>query len=65
MIYQEPVGEVRKAAMDDLASKLGIGGINLCALAVDVNVYYETSPLYAARNIGFPGCPGATMLPGD
>jgi hypothetical protein len=62
-LFKEPLGDVRRAALLDLETRLGLTVPRLCTVLVDVRV--ETSGFLAGKHIGFPGCPGATALPGD
>lgn len=62
-LFKEPLGDVRRAALLDLETRLGLTVPRLCTVLVAVRV--ETEGFLAGKHIGFPGCPGATALPGD
>lgn|GEM_PF-6992619 len=59
VILKEPIGEVRRSATKDLIEKLAISNVDVCTLVADVNVPYFVNEFYSAKNLGFPGCPGA------
>lgn len=65
VLLQEPIGEVRRDATNALIEKLGITNEDVCKLTAEVNVPYYVNELYSAKDIGFPGCPGAVKFSGD
>lgn len=65
VILKEPIGEVRRSATKNLIEKLGISNADICTLVADVNVPYFVNEFYSAKNLGFPGCPGAEKFEGD
>lgn len=65
LLLKEPIAETRRSAAKDLADRLGISSDALCTLKYEVNVAYFVNSFYSAKNLGFPGCQGATALPGD
>lgn len=65
VILKEPIGEVRRSATKNLIEKLGISNADVCTLVADVNVPYFVNEFYSAKNLGFPGCPGAEKFEGD
>ncbi len=62
-ILKEPLGDIRRAAADDLMRRLGIDAPSLCTLLAGVRV--DVGGVFAGKYIGFAGCAGATALPGD
>lgn len=64
-IFKEPIGEVRRAMTNDLAQRLGVEAHDLCNLVAYVWVSPLANKLFTARNIGFSGCAGAPVFPGD
>ncbi|MEK7063757.1 MAG: hypothetical protein AAB955_03665 [Patescibacteria group bacterium] len=64
-LLKEPIAETRRSMVIDLEQRLGISGSDLCDLVAEVLVAPAASQFYAYKNVGFPGCPGATRLPGD
>lgn len=64
-IFREPIGEVRRKVSSELAKRLGISSMELCALDVLVIAPRWVSDYYADTNLGFPGCPGAVKFQGD
>lgn len=64
-IYREPISEVRRQMANDLLGRLGIAQNELCSVIASVRVVKSANEFYSGRNLGFPGCPGATKLPGD
>lgn len=65
LIYKEPIGDIRRQVSDDLAKRLGVSPLELCALDVLVVAPRWVNEYYADKNLGFPGCPGATKFNGD
>ncbi len=64
-LYREPLGEVRRAAAEDLGNRLGISGKALCSLVVEVGTPVWVNDTLGARSLGLPGCPGAQPFEGD
>lgn len=65
VIAKEPIGEIRKAAAEDLKNRLGISDSELCTLITEVRVPWWVNFSYADKNLGFPNCPGAVKFAGD
>lgn len=65
VIYREPIGEVRAKATSDLLGRLGITAQELCTLDSLVFAPRWVNNFYADKNLGFPGCPGATKFSED
>jgi hypothetical protein len=61
-ILQEPIGDVRKQAEQDLMSRLGINQDQACALRYWVGVPNFVNSIYSGKNLGFSFCPGAVAL---
>lgn len=61
-IFNEPIGEVRRAAEIDLLTQLGITEPEACYLRYVVLVPASVNAIYAGKNLGFSFCPGATQL---
>ena len=64
-LLQEPLGEVRKRATQDLASRLNIPPEGICSLVAEVTIPRDVNQFYSGKSLGFPGCSGATKFPGD
>ena len=62
-LFSEPIGKTRKTMTDDLVARLGITSKELCSLSARVAVPEWVNPSYSGKNLGFAGCPGATVLP--
>ena len=65
IIAQEPIGEIRRSAAEDLKNRLGVSVTELCSLVVDVRVMKWANDFYAGKNLGLPGCPGSEKFAGD
>lgn len=62
-ILQEPIGDNRMAAEQELMQKLGITQLEMCRLRYYVSVPQDVNAVYAAKgNLGFSFCPGAAQL---
>ncbi len=64
-LFAEPLGEVRKRATEFIMSEFGINESDVCTLIAEVTLPRGVSSFYDGKSLGFPGCPGATALPGD
>lgn len=64
-IFKEPIGNIRRTASNDLMQRLGVSSKELCTLDVLVVAPRWVNDYYADKNLGFPGCPGATKFSGD
>lgn len=62
-LLEEPIGETRKSAEDDLRSRLGLSDSELCALDYVVSTPTSVNSTYASINLGFSFCSGAVTLP--
>jgi hypothetical protein len=62
-LADEPLGEVRKAAEQNLMKSLGITQEQMCYLNYSVITSTYVSQKYGGINLGFSFCPGATQLP--
>ena len=62
-LYQEPIGQVRRAAEQYLLNTLGISSDEACTLKYMVSVPDKVNSVYSGENLGFSFCPGAVQLP--
>lgn len=62
-IFQEPLGENRLKAEEELRSTLRLSDAQLCKLSIDVAVSDDANETYSGRNLGLSFCPGAVPLP--
>jgi len=61
-ILQEPLGEVRKRAEQELIKLLGVSQTDLCRLRYIVSTPNWVNEIYSGKNLGFSFCPGAVQL---
>ncbi|MDB5194936.1 MAG: hypothetical protein JWO84_120 [Parcubacteria group bacterium] len=62
-LLTEPLGQARLNAEQFLEDRLGLTKDELCKLNYYVGTTYWVNERYAAGNLGFSSCPGATKLP--
>jgi hypothetical protein len=62
-LLQEPLRAARTKAEADLLARLGISALEACRLRLLVVTPAEVSAVYAGKNIGLTGCPGAVDIP--
>lgn len=62
-LFEEPLGESRRAAESKLLELLGLPEVALCTLDVSVGVPDTIGGAYAGKNLGLSFCPQATPLP--
>ncbi|MBI3574028.1 hypothetical protein HY090_03175 [Candidatus Kaiserbacteria bacterium] len=62
-IYKEPIGQVRQKMTQDLEERLGLSASDICNVLAFVWITPLANKLYLQKNVGFPGCPLAVVLP--
>lgn len=62
-LLTEPLGEARRAAEQELRSKLQLTNAQLCKLKAQVFTSNGVSEVYAGQDLGLSFCPGAVQLP--
>jgi hypothetical protein len=62
-LYQEPLGQYRTQAEDELIQDLGLTQDQMCSLNYDISVGQGVNDTYLGENLGFSFCPGAVALP--
>ena len=62
-LYQEPLGQYRITAEQDLMTRLGISEADMCRLNYVIAAGPGVNDAYSGKNLGFSFCPGATPLP--
>lgn len=62
-LLQEPIGQMRQEAEQELMQKLDIDEATMCQLRYTVLVSNDVNATYAGHNLGFSFCPGAVVLP--
>jgi cytoskeletal protein RodZ len=62
-LFQEPLGDNRKKAEQELQASLGLSNDLMCSLTYYLTAGPGVSAKYSNVNLGFSFCPGATQLP--
>ncbi len=62
-IFEEPIGENRLKAEEELRTTLRLSDAQLCKLSIEVAVSDDANEAYSGRNLGLSFCPGAVPLP--
>ena len=62
VLFQEPIGLVRRQAEQYLMAQLGVSENQLCQLKYMVSVPNRVNQFYAGVSLGFSFCPGAIEL---
>jgi hypothetical protein len=63
VLYEEPIGDSRRAAEEYLRGKLGLKQTEMCGLNYTVGTPNSVNSAYASMNLGFSFCTGAVRLP--
>lgn len=62
-LLQEPIGQARVRAEQELRSVLGLQNADLCKLNAEVRVSEEINEVYSGSNLGFSFCSDSVQLP--
>lgn len=61
-LLEEPLGEVRRQAEQELAMRLGVAVEDLCRLKVRVGTALVTNQFVSGRDLGVSVCPGSVQI---
>lgn len=63
VLFQEPIGQSRRAAERYLMEHLGITQNQMCQLQYMVSVPHFVNVSYTSMSLGFSFCPGSVVIP--